>query len=92
MGHVETAHDMFILTQQQPRAEMCYKKRAQGSLPAQGPFSCRGNTVLLLGRFCAPLSESRVEQILCEDEVIDCACLDLGNKALKFPPTAVGIP
>ena len=26
MGHVETAHDMFILTQQHPRAEMCYKK------------------------------------------------------------------
>lgn len=84
MGHMETAHDIFILTQQQPWAETCYKKSTRGSLPAQGPCSFRGKTsVIFLGRFCALLSESRVEQI-CEYEVVDCACLDWGNEALKL--------
>lgn len=64
--------------------QMCYKKNAWGSLPVQGPYSFKGKTLVnFLGRFCAFLSESKVERI-CEYEVIDCACLDWGNEALKL--------
>lgn len=31
-----------------------------------------------------------MEQVLGEDEVIDCACLEWGNEALKLPATAHG--
>lgn len=78
---------MFILTQQQPQAEMCSNKEPETAFLPKDLSIAEGTIYISFLEVCAPLSDNRVEEVFCVHKATVCACLDWREEALKLPQT-----